>query len=112
MIQKTCNTSKMHPVKYSHLLELEDRWLSKQLLADTTTCKQYELFSVVHHVGARLSGGHYVCDVRKPDGQWMLHKNLQWCKADDSSVKYAGHKEVLSRNTSAYILFYRAISLE
>ncbi|KAF8468366.1 hypothetical protein BDZ91DRAFT_722512 [Kalaharituber pfeilii] len=65
---------------------------------------QYELRSVVSHIGQSLNSGHYVCFGRNPNGS-------TWSMCDDSNVstipesKFRGGKDGKPR-FSAYILMY------
>lgn len=56
----------------------------------------YDLYAVVHHLGA-LSGGHYVASVRsEKDGKWRIF--------NDAQVTEVCSKDIV--DASAYILFY------
>jgi ubiquitin C-terminal hydrolase len=56
----------------------------------------YDLYAVVHHLGA-LSGGHYVASVRsEKDGKWRIF--------NDAQVTEICSKDIV--DASAYILFY------
>ncbi len=66
----------------------------------------YDLYAVVHHLGA-LSAGHYVASVKDKDGQWHYFNDNQVCAIDEKNLV----------STSAYILFYirrdmRGISID
>lgn len=56
----------------------------------------YDLYGVVHHLGA-LSGGHYVASIRSEiDGKWRLF--------NDAQVTEISSRDIV--DASAYILFY------
>jgi ubiquitin carboxyl-terminal hydrolase 4/11/15 len=56
----------------------------------------YDLYAVVHHLGA-LSGGHYVASVcSEKDGKWRIF--------NDAQVTEVCSKDIV--DASAYILFY------
>jgi ubiquitin C-terminal hydrolase len=56
----------------------------------------YDLYAVVHHLGA-LTGGHYVASVRsEKDGKWRIF--------NDAQVTEVCSKDIV--DASAYILFY------
>ena len=56
----------------------------------------YDLYAVVHHLGA-LTGGHYVASVRSGcDGKWKLF--------NDALVTEISSRDIV--DASAYILFY------
>ncbi|CAM9632743.1 unnamed protein product [Ectocarpus sp. 12 AP-2014] len=58
----------------------------------------YDLYSVVHHLGA-LSSGHYVASVKsQPTGKWHYFNDDQVTEVDED--------ELGSSSSSAYILFY------
>jgi len=59
---------------------------------------EYELFGVVCHHGATLSGGHYTAYVKAGAG---------WRHASDASVSAATEQQVLA--SQAYLLFYRRL---
>ena len=56
----------------------------------------YDLYAVVHHLGA-LSGGHYVASIKsEKDGKWRIF--------NDAQVTEISSKDIV--DASAYILFY------
>eukprot|EP00752_Nemacystus_decipiens_P010349 g9219.t1 len=58
----------------------------------------YDLYAVVHHLGA-LSSGHYVASVKsQPSGKWHYF--------NDDQVTEVEEDELGSSSSSAYILFY------
>lgn len=61
---------------------------------------KYRLFSVVEHIGAFASRGHYV--------SYTMDSDDQWKKFDDERVQ-ARHLETVLEDTQAYILFYELI---
>ncbi len=66
----------------------------------------YDLYAVVHHLGA-LSAGHYVASVKDKDGVWHYFNDNQVYEMDEKNLV----------SPSAYILFYirrdmRGISIE
>jgi ubiquitin carboxyl-terminal hydrolase 10 len=54
------------------------------------------LLAVVSHHGKKAAGGHYTCDIKQYNGDWLLF--------DDSRVSKISLNDVLSRQ--AYLLFY------
>lgn len=70
----------------------------------------YQLFGVVYHHGSSAGGGHYTCDIKRQNGEW-LH-------IDDTTIVPVKEEDVLvtEQNTqtserqqsdqTAYILFY------
>ncbi len=66
----------------------------------------YDLYAVVHHLGA-LSAGHYVASVKDKDGVWHYFNDNQVYEMDEKNLV----------SPSAYILFYircdmRGISID
>jgi ubiquitin carboxyl-terminal hydrolase 10 len=63
----------------------------------------YQLFGSVYHHGTSLRAGHYTCDVRRQNGEW-LH-------ISDTTITPVLENEVLEiqkpdKEQTAYILFY------
>lgn len=58
-----------------------------------------DLLSVITHHGEKTSNGHYTCDIRQKNGNWM--------RFDDETVYRVSKEEVLDNN--AYVLFYDLI---
>jgi ubiquitin C-terminal hydrolase len=52
--------------------------------------------TVVSHHGKNVAGGHYTCDIKQSNGDWLLF--------DDSRVSKISLADVLTRQ--AYLLFY------
>jgi ubiquitin C-terminal hydrolase len=60
--------------------------------------REYELFSVVQHIGSSAIHGHYVC--------YTLDSQDDWVKFDDKDYKKISEETVLD-NTQGYLLFYK-----
>ena len=74
-------------------IDVADTWVSN---SDGRSESLYDLYAVVHHLGA-LSGGHYVASVRsEKDGKWRLFNEAQVTEISSTDIVDA----------SAYILFY------
>lgn len=95
-------------VSYGSQLVIDPEWMvhvGRQ--AEPVT---YKLFGIVYHHGSSAGGGHYTCDVKRKNGEW-LH-------IDDTTITPVSEKDVLvtEENTrtsekihagqTAYILFY------
>ena len=89
-------------IKFPELLELPEAIIREKETGQETN-RTYELIAAVTHLGPKLAGGHYYCDVRfrKTDGSSI------WVKCDDEILKEVELEEVLRRD--AYVLFYRAV---
>jgi ubiquitin C-terminal hydrolase len=71
----------------------ESKWVGH---SDGRSESLYDLYAVVHHLGA-LTGGHYVASVRtNTDGKWKLF--------NDALVTEISSRDII--DASAYILFY------
>ena len=48
--------------------------------ADALAAGQYELISVISHIGRNTDHGHYVCHIKK-NNQWVLFNDdkVGWC---------------------------------
>ncbi|KAI9323458.1 hypothetical protein BX666DRAFT_2016709 [Dichotomocladium elegans] len=96
------------PVRYGAQLTIQPDWMAPR--HRTNAPITYKLFGIVYHHGSSAGGGHYTCDIRRQNGQW-LHIN-------DTNIKPVSERDVLltEQNTRAintihteqtpYILFY------
>ncbi|KAI9281823.1 hypothetical protein BY458DRAFT_468598 [Sporodiniella umbellata] len=95
-------------VSYGAQLVMDPEWMvhvGRQ--AEPVT---YKLFGIVYHHGSSAGGGHYTCDIKR--------KNDEWLHIDDTTITPVSEKDVLvtEENTrtsekthagqTAYILFY------
>ncbi|KAL6940342.1 hypothetical protein ACO0QE_004241 [Hanseniaspora vineae] len=70
-------------------------------------CKNYELHSIVIHLGGGPSHGHYVSIVKNSSLGWLLYDDESVESIDEKDVfKFAGSHEDLS---AAYVLFYKEV---
>lgn len=91
------NTTLFPPVKkVVQSEELTVDFLSRN--HSVSSCTIYDLYSVIHHVGA-LGGGHYVNTVRVGSDDW-------YCLNDNLVTKVDNPSQDISCNSSAYLLFY------
>ncbi|KAI8972996.1 hypothetical protein BDB01DRAFT_844989 [Pilobolus umbonatus] len=95
-------------VNYGAKLTIDPEWMApvSRPLEPIT----YQLFGSVYHHGSSAGGGHYTCDIKRKNGQW-LH-------IDDTTITPVSEQDVLvtEENTrtsekihadqTAYILFY------
>ncbi|OZJ06326.1 hypothetical protein BZG36_00705 [Bifiguratus adelaidae] len=93
------------PISFSEELVIEPHWIS----ASQRTGKPlvYKLFGVVYHHGKSASGGHYTCDIRRQNGEWL--------NFDDTTITHTTIKDVTKpaddrhwskSERNAYLLFY------
>ncbi|KAG1145225.1 hypothetical protein G6F37_005662 [Rhizopus arrhizus] len=96
-------------VSYGSQLVIDPEWMVHVMRqAEPVT---YKLFGIVYHHGSSAGGGHYTCDIKRRNGEW-LH-------IDDTTITPVSEKDVLvteEENTrtsekihagqTAYILFY------
>jgi ubiquitin carboxyl-terminal hydrolase 10 len=65
---------------------------------------RYQLFALVNHHGSLLNAGHYTATIRTDDKFWsVFDDDVQIQKVDNETIT----KNVLNRNSSAYLLFYQ-----
>ncbi|KAI8368165.1 uncharacterized protein BYT42DRAFT_585532 [Radiomyces spectabilis] len=95
-------------VTYEPQLTIDREWMTPA--ARTSSPITYQLFGVIYHHGASAGGGHYTCDIKRQNGEW-LH-------IDDTAIIPVSQEDVLvtEENTrtseklhtdqTAYILFY------
>ncbi|KAI7884255.1 cysteine proteinase [Lichtheimia hyalospora FSU 10163] len=95
-------------VKYDSQLTIHPEWMTPVHRSGAPAT--YKLFGIVYHHGTSAGGGHYTCDIRRQNGQW-LHIN-------DTNIQPLSERDVLltDKNTRAidtihteqtpYILFY------
>lgn len=86
-------TLHIRPELLAHTLQPTNGKMNKSL--------EYSLFSVVYHHGKHAAGGHYTCDVRRD--------NAEWLHIDDDYVEPTSVDEVCKERSdrNAYMLFYR-----
>lgn len=61
---------------------------------------KYRLYGIVEHSGT-ISGGHYVCYVRKESGAWYYISDSHFSEVSEESIK---------KNKSGYLYFYEQIN--
>ncbi|CAO3693781.1 hypothetical protein G6F70_001706 [Rhizopus microsporus] len=95
-------------VTYGSKLVINPEWMVPVLRPNESVT--YKLFGIVYHHGSSAGGGHYTCDIKRRNGEW-LH-------IDDTTITPVSEKDVLvtEENTrtserihagqTAYILFY------
>jgi ubiquitin C-terminal hydrolase len=93
------------PVEFSDRLSLESH---EVVDADSEEYQHYELKSLVHHVGRRVSSGHYETDAIRcfTDGGETIEK---WVEYDDSSIRMTNFDAIqgsISKQKSVYMLLY------
>jgi ubiquitin carboxyl-terminal hydrolase 10 len=84
-------------ISYPEILTIRPSWLVNERKYSPQE-RTYSLFSVVTHHGKKAAGGHYTCDIKQANGDWLLF--------DDSRVSKISRDDVLNRR--AYLLFYYA----
>eukprot|EP00605_Chrysophyceae_sp_TOSAG23-4_P000558 GSChrysophyteH1.ASY1.ANO1.631.1 assembled CDS len=82
---------------------------NEKATGNTIGCTEYDLYAVVHHIGA-LGGGHYVAttrESRKPHSSpAMANLSDRWLLFNDGQVSsISDNNDVTS--ASAYVLFYK-----
>lgn len=69
----------------------------------------HELFTVVYHHGISAGGGHYTCDIRRQNNQWLHLDDTTITEIPESNVvmddRAAKYNHFTGEQT-AYILFY------
>ncbi|KAI8369653.1 hypothetical protein BD560DRAFT_330000, partial [Blakeslea trispora] len=95
-------------VNYGSKLTIQPEWMSPTSRSNEPIT--YQLFGCVYHHGSSAGGGHYTCDIKRRNGEW-LH-------IDDTTITSVSEQDVLvtEDNTrtserlhagqTAYILFY------
>ncbi|KAI9015765.1 hypothetical protein CLU79DRAFT_764620 [Phycomyces nitens] len=93
-------------VTYGTTLTIDPEWMAQS--SKSSSPINYHLFGVVYHHGVSAGGGHYTCDIKRRNGEW-LH-------IDDTTITPISEQQVLvTENTrtesihtdqTAYILFY------
>ncbi|KAL0075958.1 hypothetical protein J3Q64DRAFT_1877520 [Phycomyces blakesleeanus] len=96
-------------VTYGTTLTIEPEWMAQG--SKSSGPVSYQLFGVVYHHGVSAGGGHYTCDIKRRNGEW-LH-------IDDTTITPISEQQVLvTENTrtesihtdqTAYILFYMRV---
>lgn len=46
----------------------------------------YDLNSFITHLGGSIHAGHYVCNVRKPDGRWVYYNDAKVAETNDPPI--------------------------
>ncbi|CAO3587937.1 unnamed protein product [Absidia cylindrospora] len=92
-------------VHYSSKMTIQQDWMARPSPSIT-----YQLFGVVYHHGNSAGGGHYTCDIRRQNGEW-LHINdttIVPVKEEDVLVSEQNTQtsEKNQADQTAYILFY------
>ncbi|KAI8975379.1 hypothetical protein BDF20DRAFT_906728 [Mycotypha africana] len=104
-VQKLCKR-----VNYGSKLVIDREWMAPP--SRPVEPITYQLIGCVYHHGTSAGGGHYTCDIRRRNGEW-LH-------IDDTNITSVSEKDVLvneednthtsersnADNQTAYILFY------
>lgn len=92
-------------VNYGATLTIRPEWMARPTEPIT-----YKLFGSVYHHGTSAGGGHYTCDIKR--------RNSEWLHIDDTNITSVSEQDVLvtDENTrtsekihagqTAYILFY------
>ncbi|KAI8642580.1 hypothetical protein BD408DRAFT_386874 [Parasitella parasitica] len=95
-------------VNYGAKLIIDPEWMAPASRAAEPVV--YQLFGCVYHHGTSAGGGHYTCDIRR--------RNEEWLHIDDTTITSVSEQDVLvtEDNTrtsekihagqTAYILFY------
>ncbi|KAI8075836.1 uncharacterized protein B0P05DRAFT_512183 [Gilbertella persicaria] len=93
-------------VNYSAKLTIDPEWMAAASRPNEPYT--YQLFGCVYHHGTSAGGGHYTCDIKRRNGEW-LH-------IDDTTITSVSEQDVTEDNTrtserlhadqTAYILFY------
>lgn len=83
-------------VSYPLSLKIRPAWLASEKKY-TAQQRTYSLVAVVSHLGQEVAGGHYTCDIRQANGQWLYF--------DDHRVTRSSPESVTNRK--AYILVYQ-----
>lgn len=88
-------------VSYPLQLKIHPSWLSNEKKY-TVQQRTYNLVAVVSHLGQEVAGGHYTCDVRQTNGQWLYFDDHRITRSSPESVT----------NRKAYILVYQMSTYE
>jgi ubiquitin carboxyl-terminal hydrolase 10 len=83
-------------LSYPLSLKIRPAWLASEKKY-TAQQRTYSLVAVVSHLGQEVAGGHYTCDIRQANGQWLYF--------DDHRVTRSSPESVTNRK--AYILVYQ-----
>ncbi|CAO3644989.1 unnamed protein product [Cunninghamella blakesleeana] len=90
-------------VAYSSKMSIHPEWMAR-----SSTPVTYQLFGVVYHHGTSAGGGHYTCDIKRQNGEW-LHiddTNIIPVKEEDVIVTEQNTRTSELTDQNAYILFY------
>ncbi|CAO3674020.1 unnamed protein product [Umbelopsis ramanniana] len=94
-------------IRYDLELTIKSEWISAA--KRPTEAVKYKLFGVVYHHGASAGGGHYTCDIRRQNNQWLHLDDTTITEIpetnvvmDDRAYKY-NH---FTGDQTPYILFY------
>ncbi|CAO3624853.1 unnamed protein product [Cunninghamella echinulata] len=90
-------------VTYSSKMTIQPDWMAR-----SSSPVIYQLFGVVYHHGTSAGGGHYTCDIKRQNGEW-LHiddTNIVPVKEEDVLVTEQNTRTNEPTDQNAYILFY------
>ena len=88
------------PIDYSLDLEIPPEVMASAKRVGSVPAIRYKLFGVVYHHGKSATDGHYTCDIRRSNGEWL--------RIDDTVINKISAEQLLEKSTSrtAYLLFY------
>ncbi|KAI7870422.1 hypothetical protein BDF14DRAFT_1774165 [Spinellus fusiger] len=91
-------------VSYETKLTIECEWMQNARTSPVT----YKLFGVVYHHGVSAGGGHYTCDIKRHNGEWLHIDDTTITPISEQQVLVTEHSRTESLHTeqAAYILFY------
>ncbi|KAJ2963600.1 hypothetical protein NQZ79_g1386 [Umbelopsis isabellina] len=95
------------PIRYEAELTIKPEWIAAA--KRPTEPLKYKLFGVVYHHGVSAGGGHYTCDIRRQNNQWLHLDDTTITEIPESNVvmddRAAKYNHFTGEQT-AYILFY------
>ncbi|KAJ2787752.1 hypothetical protein GGI15_000453 [Coemansia interrupta] len=92
-------------IQYPQELQLSPDWLTKSKATLEHRNARYRLESVIYHHGSQASGGHYTCDLRRSEKEWLRFDDI------DITILHSVDKVLdEKKDRSAYILFYTICS--
>ncbi|ORX60291.1 cysteine proteinase [Hesseltinella vesiculosa] len=92
-------------VAYGSRLTMQSEWTSQQ----STSSNQYQLFGVVYHHGTSAGGGHYTCDIKRQNGEWLHIDDTTITPVEERDVVTEQHtpsSDSTTQDQTPYVLFY------
>ncbi|GAB5588964.1 hypothetical protein Unana1_03864 [Umbelopsis nana] len=94
-------------IRYDLELDIKPEWISAP--KKPTRPVKYKLFGVVYHHGVSAGGGHYTCDIRRQNNEWLHLDDTTITEIPEANVimdDRANKYNHFTGDQNAYILFY------